>query len=286
MAGRERKSSKKKVPPPPKKQKKSPRITGDHIPSLYAVVDECGREVGRVKRGVVKRDKKALGAFRRKDGKLYYVLFNNLRQPTQWGIVDNNNNIWKCDDKRYMGTVVRRKPVGWVPFILTVALFTIASILVGAWYVRQIRDYVPTFFVAEEGGDKWDEEKNLNVFENGYYEDMKIHPGMEGDYQFRIKNENGKKLTYDLEFAELNEYDVNLHYRLRLNNVYIAGSEDEYVSVSELTQKGLILADDSAAIFTLEWKWIDDEGDTNAGMNQANYTLIIFFSAEIPSIFT
>ncbi len=178
------------------------------------------------------------------------------------------------------------KPDNGALALLCVVLFLVMASMLGAvLYIFKFADDIPVFFVMEEGKEEWSEEKNLAIFQNGYNGDAVIYPGMSGSYEFRMRNDLGRELTYELGFSEVNDWDINLVYRLRLDGEYIAGGEDAYVSVEELRQKERTIAAEDDARYTLDWKWVDGDSDTLAGMEKATYTLKITFGAKIFNIF-
>ncbi len=255
------------------------------LPLFSKLVDNRGEVLGSVKKGKVKRDKRVIGEFRYEGEELVYVEVDELGNPVSECYVDRYNNLLERNTNRYVATLRYFKKSFWLPVAASLFALTLTSVLIGAWCVAQFKESIPTFAVAEEGKEEWSKDKDLEIFKNGYYDDLKIHPGLEGDYSFRLQNKNERDLSYTLSFAEVNDYDVTLRYRLRLNNSYVAGSADEYLTAAELKQAGVILPPKSTAVYTLEWKWVDGESDTEAGMNQANYTLNIQFRAKIFTLF-
>lgn len=104
----------------------------------------------------------------------------------------------------------------------------------------------------------------------------KIAPGTQNSYKFVIKNSNDFDIKYDLEILETNKYNVNMKYRLKENDLYIVGDEDDWVTTDELMQKDIKMEGDSYKEYTLDWKWFENENDTDIGKNiEADYELSI-----------
>ena len=70
----------------------------------------------------------------------------------------------------------------------------------------------------------------LDIFNSStyYVADNKIAPASENSYQFVIRNNNDFNIEYDLDMIEENKYNINMKYRLKLNGVYVAGSDEEW----------------------------------------------------------
>ena len=46
---------------------------------------------------------------------------------------------------------------------------------------------------------------------------------------------------------------VNMKYKLKMDNIYIKGNADNYVTLDELNLNDIVVLKDSINIFTLEW---------------------------------
>lgn len=109
-----------------------------------------------------------------------------------------------------------------------------------------------------------------------------IAPKSNGSCEFYIKNESGQNVIYDITFLDEMEYFVNMKYRLKINNVYIRGNEEEYISIDELAVEDIIVVEGAITRYTLEWYWEDDdEADTLVGsQGEQHYTLTLNIQAE------
>ena len=76
---------------------------------------------------------------------------------------------------------------------------------------------------------------------------------------------------------------INMKYKLKIDNIYIRGNEDEYVSIEELKVDDIVVLEDSNNIYTLEWKWVDNDiADTYVGSLKEiqTYTLKLKINAD------
>lgn len=122
----------------------------------------------------------------------------------------------------------------------------------------------------------------LNIFSHKSYavKNDVIAPGTENSYQFIIRNNNDFAISYNLQIDEINDYNINMKYRLKRDGKYVLGSDKNWITVDELEQSGIVLANDSYNVYTLDWKWFESDNDTQIGKNiEANYELNIEFFA-------
>ena len=107
----------------------------------------------------------------------------------------------------------------------------------------------------------------LNIFNNEKFNGKKIiAPHSKGTYQFYIKNISKSDVKYDIKFTDEMKHFVNMKYKLKMDNIYIKGNADNYVTLDELNLNDIVVLKDSINIFTLEWYWEDDdELDTYVG---------------------
>lgn len=123
----------------------------------------------------------------------------------------------------------------------------------------------------------------LNIFTHPsyYIVDGKVAPGAENAYQFAIRNNNDFGIIYGINFNEENSYNINMRYKLKVNGEYIAGNEKEYVTLEQLKETELKLPAYTYDVYTLEWKWVESDNDTEVGTNiNSYYKLNLEISAE------
>lgn len=117
----------------------------------------------------------------------------------------------------------------------------------------------------------------LEIFNNSKFNGEKIiAPNSSGTYKFCISNESENDIIYHIRFLDEMQNFVNMKYRLKIDNIYIRGNEEEYVTIEELDVENITVLKDSNNIFTLEWYWEDsDPEDTFVGSQKDTqyYTL-------------
>ncbi len=129
---------------------------------------------------------------------------------------------------------------------------------------------------------EYSQDTQLHIFTNTayYVVDNKIAPASENSYQFVIRNNNEFNIRYNLDLFEENKYNINMKYRLKLNGVYVAGNDDEWLTYDELQQENIGLAANTYDVYTLDWKWIEGSNDTEVGTNiNSNYKLELKITA-------
>ena len=124
--------------------------------------------------------------------------------------------------------------------------------------------------------------KDLDIFKNSKFNNKKIiAPFSQGTYNFKIKNETKQNIQYNILMSEENNWDVNLKYRLKLDNVYIIGNSNTWVDIDKLNVLDIIVTDESENIYTIEWYWEEASNDTLIGKSQnAEYKLKINVEAK------
>lgn len=124
----------------------------------------------------------------------------------------------------------------------------------------------------------------LDIFNNAKYDGEKIiAPKSSGVYQFCISNETENDIKYHIKFLDEMKNFVNMKYKLKIDNIYIRGNENNYVGIDELDVENIAVLKDSNNIFTLEWYWEDnDELDTMIGSQEETqyYTLKLEIDSE------
>lgn len=135
-------------------------------------------------------------------------------------------------------------------------------------------------------GSCWSQLVRLNVFANKKYNGQSIiAPGSSGEYAFTVQNSARFPLQYTLQITDENEAGVPMEYRLKQDEKYLTGSENEWTDVSNLSAVAGDLSHESETVYTLEWRWPgdNDEVDTSAGtavQDGAKYLLNFGITAE------
>ena len=123
---------------------------------------------------------------------------------------------------------------------------------------------------------------DLNIFSNPEFSGKKmIAPRSKSSYDFKIENTTNKNVKYHINMTEVNELDINMKYKLKLDNIYIIGNKDEWADVEDLVINDIIVTENSRNIYTLEWFWEDAPNDTSIGEAvYAEYKLKINITSE------
>lgn len=120
---------------------------------------------------------------------------------------------------------------------------------------------------------------NLDIFKNFEYNESKlIYPGLSGTYNFNVENYSAKNIKYKLTFTCNNPQNVNMKYKLKRNGQYIAGDNNTYVSIEEITKENLELNTMMGDVYFIDWKWIDNDiQDINSSnsITRGEYNLTI-----------
>ena len=182
--------------------------------------------------------------------------------------MENNNEIIKKIEK----SVKRYNII----FILIIVLLLIICLLgykigkIGYSTVEtsnEVEDEKIDIITITDENTKWNPNAHLNIFNNVQFNGEKIiAPHSMGIYKFYVKNEVDSDITYNIRILDEMSNFVNMKYKLKINNVYILGNKETYVSIDELNLDNIILMRDSTTLYTLEWYWEDDdEKDTYIG---------------------
>lgn len=113
--------------------------------------------------------------------------------------------------------------------------------------------------------------KELRIFSNPAFEYRNvIAPGSSNSYSFVIRNSNDFDVMIDIGFSEANIKNINMNYKLKSDMNYLIGSEDSYVKIKNKKITNIKLAAKSQQSYTLEWKWIDSDNDTQIGFDASS----------------
>lgn len=138
------------------------------------------------------------------------------------------------------------------------------------------------FNVINTNGVSWNSTKELNIFSNPMFEmKERIAPESSNIYQFIVRNNTIYNLKYDLNFIEENDMNIDMKYRLKKNDKYIVGSEEEWVEYDQLNISKISSKAKTSDTYYLEWKWFSGENDTAIGeAGDVEYVLKINIKAE------
>ncbi len=150
--------------------------------------------------------------------------------------------------------------------LVTILAFRIGTI--GATREEFLSGVENTRYIEVTSGDIDIEKKEqINMFQNVKFDNEKIIAPMSyGKYDVIVENVTGQEIEYHIKFIETTSNDINMKYRLKMDNVYIRGNENDYLDISELDVENIIVAEDSITKYTVEWYWENsDEADTLVG---------------------
>lgn len=141
----------------------------------------------------------------------------------------------------------------------------------------EIVDNKDRIVVMQDGKTDWNELKELDIFNNAFFNDEAIiAPGVHGSYNYTIENISTKTCIYDTTYTLENKYNINMQYKQKRNGQYIAGDENTWVTYDKLDVQKVLLNGNSKDIYTIEWKWIDTDYDTEIGETPgADYKMFI-----------
>ena len=167
--------------------------------------------------------------------------------------------------------------------IIILYIFLVAKLgRIGYRYgdIKQVNAQFDNLSIINISGDNNNNLKNtvLDIFSNEKEEDKKlIAPNSKGSFKFCIQNVTDYDINYDIMFSDIMKEKINMKYRLKIDNIYIRGSENEYVDLNKLNLSDVKVLKNSNNVFTLDWYWEEtsDEEDTRIGSseNDIYYTL-------------
>lgn len=131
---------------------------------------------------------------------------------------------------------------------------------------------IDDIYVIMSENKTWGITETINVFNNKYYKESKIAPGVEGDYVFTVNNGLDHSVAYKMSLEEINNMDINMKYKIKLNGEYIVS---EWTDISDINLDAVQIERGTKDDYVLEWKWVDAENDTEIGISAENAIYII-----------
>ena len=143
-------------------------------------------------------------------------------------------------------------------------MFVVLSLLVahiiGAHGVEN--PYETKIIQVSSEAKEWHQNDNINLFKTRNRKGEKVvWPGHSGSYDFVVQNNNNDPITYELSLDEANRDNINMKYRLKLNNVYVVGDEKTYESIDKVKLDNITILGKGKSLFTLEWTWEKADND-------------------------
>ena len=145
-----------------------------------------------------------------------------VKEKENTNIQTNNSTIESTTQKN------ERYYISWKTFISVVILVTVILTLVVVYILHMFgmeihNPYETKVISINSEGKNWYKNENINIFEKLNKSGEKvIWPGKSGTYDFVIENNTKQSAYYRIDFEEINENNINIKYRLRMNNVYIS----------------------------------------------------------------
>ena len=98
--------------------------------------------------------------------------------------------------------------------------------------------------------------------------------------RLKVHNFHQQIFKYNINFEEVNQYGVNMVFKIKRNGEYIAGNEDTWLDKGTIDFLNYKLNAKTEDLYTVEWKWEDAENDTDVGeIEGANYKLNVKVTA-------
>jgi hypothetical protein len=76
-----------------------------------------------------------------------------------------------------------------------------------------------------------------------------IAPRSKGTYRFSVKNDSNYDMIYNIKFEDDMTNYINMKYRLKIDNIYIRGNSDKYISIDELNVDSVVVPKNSINVY-------------------------------------
>ncbi|WP_181995625.1 hypothetical protein [Clostridium sp. AM58-1XD] len=144
--------------------------------------------------------------------------------------------------------------------------------------------------VEEKGGPVWTQNTAISLFADrtGVGADRKLLPGSKGSYEFLVSNGNTYKVAYRMKIsAPAGQLLIPLRYRLKSDNKFLCGGQNEWLTSDQLSAKSVTLDSGEQKEYLLEWQWLYEGGndalDTKIG-SAANLEYQVIVTIEIEQV--
>lgn len=202
--------------------------------------------------------------------KINNISFENSNIHNAEQIIIDMNAINEKYTKRW-------KILIWSIIVIFIILTIIVAYILSVFNMAIYNPYETKIINVTSEEKDWYKNENINLFEylNSRGEKI-IWPGQSGKYTFIIQNSTSQPIYYKFTMQDKNEDNINIKYRLKMNNIYVIGSEEDWVSIDKMKLDNIYVLKDSSELYTLEWKWEEADNDdkiTKEGL--ATYTVYI-----------
>ena len=240
--------------------------------SAYNVYDLNGTKIASLARVIPTEG----GEMRRYEG------FRNFHLNGGYLMLENGSLLGRVEVKKDRSALV---PVFSVLGVVLAAVLIIVCILGFPAPTNILPGDAAPELILESDEEQWSAEEDLKIFPGT------IMPGSEGVYEFKVINPTDYQLLYTLTLTDERGWGEDARspivYRIRMNDAYILGDEDEWISLNEMqiNIERLRFDANSSHIFIIEWQWPfmsgNDEADTDAGIAHAVYRLNVKVTATL-----
>lgn len=203
-----------------------------------------------------------------KKGKIKYDLVNTVANRTI-AKVDSCYNVYTLDN-RFLGTLYDSTKI--IKIIIRFAIIVMITLFIVFLTLPKTGESVKPkeLIIHQNSGeivnDNWD------IFGDT------IYPGEQGEYYFKIINNDNKARIIYLDFSEENIENIPMRYRIKSKDGYVSGNEDYWAKIDNVYLEKIVIPANASETFILEWCWLDDgrhnQEDTNAGLNSSSVYII------------
>lgn len=161
--------------------------------------------------------------------------------------------------------------------LIFIILALIVSYILNVFNMAIYNPYETKVIDVSSEDKNWYKNENINLFQNLNKNGEKIiFPGESGTYNFMVSNNSSQDIYYKFSMEDKNYQNINIKYRLKMNNIYIIGNENNWVSIDNMRLNNIYGLKDSKTIYTLEWKWENSDNDTQLTKEGlATYTVYV-----------
>lgn len=167
------------------------------------------------------------------------------------------------------------------PLMVMIIATTLLIIFIVVALLFEPQASIPEFNIYDQNGD-WDAQAQGKI---AVFDDT-IYPGLDGEYEFKIKNVSDTKLSYGFRLTEyLNNTNFDaksfMMYRLKMDGVPLGDYSWQRVGFDYSEME---IEAGSEHRMTLEWWWPfdeNDENDTLIGRTGGSLSVHIFIWAEV-----
>ena len=203
---------------------------------------------------------------------LQYNIINETNNVVV-GKVDRALNVYTADEK-YVGTIYNQLKIITRVIIYALLIALVLALGLGNLHSTGYLVKPENVIISEHDGgvvvDKW------NILLDAYSRKL-IVPEYESAYHFYVTNDNYADCYIAFDFDEVNEWNLNIEYRLYYDGEYLVGGNDSWVTYDVLKASEILVKAKEKEKFRLDWRWADtDKKQTELGIEgAATYTVVV-----------